>query len=120
MTGYADLSADHHSFAQLGTSCYGRLSGDDRILANIHVVGDLDEVIQFGSFADDGAAHGSAVDAAVRTDLDVVFNDYVSGLGYFGVGAVRLGRKTKSIGTNNSAGMDDTICLHCMYTTTPG
>lgn len=39
------------------------------------VVTDLDEVVDFGAFADDGFAEACAVDGGVCADLDIIADD---------------------------------------------
>ena len=56
------------------------LRGDDDVLADLHVVADVDEVIDFCAAADAGFVERAAVDGRVGSDLDVVFDDEASDL----------------------------------------
>ena len=51
------------------------LGNDDAVAADQAVMSDLTEIIDLGSFADDGVAQSAAVDLGARSDLDVVVND---------------------------------------------
>src|SRR5690349_4325755 len=69
------------------------------------VVGDLNEVIDFGSSANDGRPQGTAIDRHIGADFDVVANDYVADLRHL---AMRAGIRNvaEAIRTNDAAGMD--------------
>ena len=45
------------------------------MLANLAVVGDLDEVVDLRPAADDGRTHGRPVDRGPCSDLDIVLDD---------------------------------------------
>ena len=51
------------------------MGGDDVVLADFDVVGDLDEVVDFGALADEGRFEAGAVDGGVGADFNVVFED---------------------------------------------
>jgi hypothetical protein len=50
-------------------------------------VPELDQIINFGAFADDRVAESAAVDSGIGADFDVVLNDYAAELGDFEVAA---------------------------------
>jgi hypothetical protein len=53
------------------------------VFADDDVVADLDEVVDFGAFADDGFAETGAVERGVGADLDVVVDHDAADLGIF-------------------------------------
>src|SRR5690606_5943241 len=79
------------------------------VFANFYVVGNLHEVVYFGAFVNNGGTHGRAIYRSVGADAHVIFQNYVSDLGNYFVGAIFLRRKTKAIGTNNRAGVNGAI-----------
>src|SRR5687768_6074255 len=72
---------------------------------------DLDEVIEFYTFVNDRgiAKKGCTVNYRVGADSDIVLNNYIAQLRDCFVGPVILRCKTKTIATDHSAGMDNTI-----------
>ena len=80
----------------------------DSVLAYLHIVGYLYEIIQFHSLADDGAAHGGAVDTGVGTYFYVVLNSDNTNLGNLVV-TFGIGGKTEAIGADDAACMDCNI-----------
>src|SRR5262249_48446135 len=56
------------------------LRDEYRMFTHLHVVPDLDEIVDFRAAADDRVAERRAVDGAVRADLHVVLDDDASGL----------------------------------------
>ncbi len=71
------------------------------LLAHLHIVRNLNQVIKLYSFSDDGSAHRRAVNGGVGANLYIVFyNDHVADLGNLSIGAIRLWGKAKSIGAN--------------------
>ncbi len=51
-----------------------------RVLADAHVVRDLDQVVELDAVADHGVVERAAVDRRVGADLDVVADDDAAGL----------------------------------------
>lgn len=76
----AGLTAEHDMLACLGGTCDACLGGDDVMLPDLDVVGDLDEIVDFRAFADDGLFEARTIDGGVGADLDVVFEDYIAEL----------------------------------------
>ena len=75
VVAHSDLAADDAVVLDDRAAGDSGLCGDDDAFADVDVVSDLDEVVDLCAFADVRFAQGSAVDAGVRTDLDVVFDD---------------------------------------------
>ena len=64
----------------------------------------LNEVVEFHSLSDDGAAHGGSVDTGVGTNLHVVLNDddtYLRNL----VIALGIGCEAEAVGTDDTSGV---------------
>src|SRR5690606_6646019 len=56
-------------------------AGDCAALAQLHVVRDLDEVVELAAVADDRVVERAAIDGAVRADLDIVADHDAAELG---------------------------------------
>ena len=67
------LSAEHTVFANLDRSGDAHLGCHDGILADLHVVGDLHQIVQFHSLVDNGRIHYGPVDGRVGPYLHIVF-----------------------------------------------
>ena len=73
------------------------------MFAHLYVVGNLYEVVEFHPFADDGRAHGGAVDGGVGTYLDIIFENHVAYLGNLGIFAVGLRSEPETVGSDDNA-----------------
>src|SRR6267154_756285 len=67
-----------------GAAGDSRLRHQHRILSDRDVMGDLDEVVDLGPTAYDGASEGGAVDRRAGADFDVILDDDVANLGDLG------------------------------------
>src|SRR5262245_29786875 len=94
--------------ANAGTPGYTRLCGDDGLLTNLDVVRNLNEVVEFCAPADDGSLQRTAVDARVRSNLDVVLDDHAAHLRELHI-AIPISHKPKAIRPNDRPGMDDDV-----------
>lgn len=104
MSGRADLAGENAAVADLGGSGEADLAAEHGIGAYAGGVADDDEVVELGAPADASFTDGSAVDAGVGLDFDVIFKDCRSRLLHFVPGSVALLGKTKSIAAD-----DDTV-----------
>ena len=102
----ADLTADEALRANCRTAGDTCLRGDDRVLADFNVVGNLDQVIKLHAAANDGRFERSPIDAGVRADFDIIFDDHLSYLWKFNARDAVF-NETESIGADNSAGVND-------------
>src|SRR5580658_6044441 len=59
------LASDHHSIPDLGAPADARLCRNDRVIPDIDVMRDLDQVVQLGAFADKGRPDRRPVDRHV-------------------------------------------------------
>ena len=69
------LSPYYYALANFGTSAYSRLGSDNSKVSNFNIMGDLDQVIQFGAGFYDSGTNSSSVNGSVGTDLYIVFNN---------------------------------------------
>ena len=53
------------------------------VAADLHIVADLDQIIDLGAFADHGVAQSAAIDGGGGADLDPVLDDDAAQLGDF-------------------------------------
>src|SRR6516165_5009969 len=70
------------------------------------VVGDLHEVVDLGSFADDCIRQGSSVDRGIGSDLNIIANDYAADLRHFDVSIAAQG-KSEPVLSNACAGVEN-------------
>src|SRR3989442_985130 len=75
VVGDPHLPRQHHAAPKLRGPRDADLGHEDRVLTHLHVVPDLDEIVDLGPPADDGIAEGRAVDRGVGADLHVVLDD---------------------------------------------
>src|SRR5262249_854274 len=54
--------------------------GDYGVFPYLHVMRDLDEIVELHSSSNDCRFEGAAVDACIRSDLNVVFDDHATNL----------------------------------------
>src|SRR5262245_45232394 len=65
----ADLSSQNRVGANCRTPGNSGLRCDDRMFPNLHVVRDLDQIVEFGSTPDDRSFKRAPVDAGIGSDL---------------------------------------------------
>src|ERR1700733_8943212 len=112
------LATDHDAASDLGTTADSGLGGNDGILAHIHIVGDLDQVVQFGSGPDDGRSDRRPVDRCVGPDLYIVFNLHVADLRPLLDASVRRRCKPEPVAADNGTRMnghllaDETVVIN--------
>ena len=87
VAGEAGLSADDHVVTQSCAAGDAHLGGDQAVFANHDIVGDLDEVVDFGSFTNAGFAKARAVDRGVGANFHIVLDDGPANLRDFFVNA---------------------------------
>ena len=66
------LSANLNAVAYGCTSSYAHLPCKDAMLANLYVVSNLAEIVQFGTCPDDGCADHRTIYAAIGSNFDLV------------------------------------------------
>lgn len=75
MIGNADLAAKRNKIAQIHAAGDAHMPGDDAMLANMAIVSDLDQIVDFGAGADDRIGQRAAVDGGAGADFHVVLQD---------------------------------------------
>jgi hypothetical protein len=106
MISEASLTADHDISADSRASSDAHLCDKDAMLSDSDIVGNLDQVIDFGPLFDQGMAEGSTVDRHIRTEFHIVLNDHVAELGDLMVSALML-NITEPVSSNDRTAMDD-------------
>ena len=81
MVAQAGLAAHDDVVAGRRAAGDADLGANQIVLADAAVVGDLNQVVDFGAFADRGRAVGAAVDRGAGADFDVVVDANVAQLG---------------------------------------
>src|SRR5438309_1658273 len=105
MSADARLSGKHNVIAQPGTSRDTRLPDDQTMLADLHVVRDLDEVVDLCSFADDRRPQCAPIDGHTRADLHVIADDDIADLWHFAMDAV-VQHVAVTVRTDDGTGVD--------------
>ena len=77
------------------------------VTTNFYIMGYLDKVIQFYTFTDYGRTHCCPVNSGICADFNFVLHNNITNLANFLVSAIALWCKTKTITTNNCAGVDN-------------
>src|SRR5437868_989764 len=106
MAGEAALARDRDVIAKLGGTGNPDLGDEQAMFADLHVVPDLDQVIDLGPLAYHGFAEGGAVDCGASADLDVIFDPDNADLRDFVMLAAVRG-KTIAIGSDHDTAVDN-------------
>src|SRR6266516_2671574 len=88
MPGDTDLPGQSHVVAQSRAPGNADLGHKNAMLPYNHVMGDLNEVIDFGAFTDDRRTQGRTINRYIRADFHIVMNDHVANLRHFSVYAL--------------------------------
>ena len=80
MAAEADLASEGDIVADAGAAGDADLGAEDAVLANGHIVADLDEVVDFGAALNPSAAETGAVHSGVGADLDIIIDLHSAGL----------------------------------------
>src|SRR3954454_99718 len=99
MVGNSRLRGDHDIIAKLSAAGKTDLPHDQAMPANDHVVCDMNEIIDFGPFADNGRAEGAPVNGCIRPNLHIIRDDDMSEMDHFAVPTF-IEDVAKSIGTD--------------------
>src|ERR1700722_16069608 len=105
MTADGDLTRDLAALADRGAAGDTRQGRDRRMRANVHVVGDHDEVVELHALFDDRVLHRTAIDRGVGADLNIRADAHATHLGHLDPTAL-LGSESKT------AAADDRTRLH--------
>ena len=110
MIGDADLPADEDALADHDRAREASLCGDDRPLADLAVVTDVDLRVELCPAPDDRRTDGPRGDRAKRTDVHVVLDDDATELRDLARLAVRAGDEAEARGADHGAGRDRHAC----------
>src|SRR6516225_8332471 len=80
VSGYANACAQDDEVLQRGAPGNSGLSNQHTVPSNHHIVANLNEIVDLGTFADHGVADRPAVDGGTGADLDVVLNNHAPDL----------------------------------------
>ena len=103
----ADLSREETVVPHLRSACDACLGRGNGILADLHVVADLDQVVEFHAPADDRRVGLGPVDAGVGADFHVVFDDDVAQLRNLVEAACGIGNEAEAVGADHRTRMQD-------------
>src|SRR5690606_40960310 len=105
----AHLSTDQAVLADLGGAGNPGLGRNGRMLPDFHIVGDLDLVVQFHPFPEDGGAQGGPVDGGPCPDIHVILQDHVSGLWDLAVLPIGVWGEPKAVGADYDPAVEHTM-----------
>src|SRR5207245_7694870 len=81
-------------------------AGDNTVAPDLHVVGDLNEVVNLGPLADQGGPKRASVHGGVASDFDIILNDDLPELRELVIPA--LGKNvTEAVGPDHGSGVKD-------------
>ena len=100
------LAADNAVVFDNDAAADAGLPGNDNALADIAVVTDVNQVVEFRAPADARTAQRSAIHTGVRAQLDLVFDHYGADLREFMVALV-VAHKAKPVRADHHAGMQN-------------
>src|SRR5215469_4224326 len=105
MVGNAHLAAQDGEITDHGASGNADLGDQHHVAAHLHIVTDLDQIIDLCTFANHRVAQGTAVDGRGGADLDVILDDHTAELGNLHMARLR-GGKPESRLTDGGPGQD--------------
>ncbi len=103
----ANLAPHHHAPASLGAACDPCLGGEDVVFAQFDVMGDLDEVVDFGAAGYPGRFESGSVEGSIGADFDVVFEDHIAKLLELSMLTFFVGGVAKATGANDGTWLED-------------
>ena len=80
MTDKAGLAAHHAVLAEMCRSAHTHLGCQSRVLTHFHIVGKMNQVVEFHSLMNPCRAHRGAVDGGVGPDFHIVVNHHIAHL----------------------------------------
>ena len=100
------MATDHHVTADGCTTGDANLRNQDAVLSHCDIVGNLDEIVDFGALFDEGLTECRTVDRYIRSQLNVIFNDDTAELGDLMVSALML-HVSEPVGSNYGSTVHD-------------
>jgi hypothetical protein len=97
MVGNPARTADNDTVPDSSTTCDTGASTDKTVGAHLRVVPNLHEVVDLGARTDLRSADCAAVDARIRSDLDIVTYNHVPDLRYLANSSLRVGNISESV-----------------------
>jgi hypothetical protein len=100
------LATDHHVTANGRATSDANLRNQDAVLSHSHIVGNLDEIVDFGALFDDSPTECGTVDRYIGSQLNVIFNDDTTELGDLMMSALML-YVSKAVGSDHGSTVHD-------------
>src|SRR5713226_2642013 len=118
MTQYTGAPADHTTLADDRAAGDAYACGDSGMVADLHVMRDLDQVIQFHAVADNGVAQRAPVDGGISPNLDIIADNNAPQLRHLYprfavVGIAKTVAADHYAGMNDAAFTDGALIVHC-------
>jgi hypothetical protein len=103
---HAYLPGQDNLIADLRASRNARLSGDDGILSNNHIVGDLNQVVYLRAATDNGSPQRRPVYGSIGPNLHIILDHHDSNLRDLDA-LSPLSGIAKAVGTDDDASMEN-------------
>src|SRR5258705_8473901 len=107
MSGDSHLPRQCHAILDRRTARDADLRGKQRVPADLHAVGDLNEVVDLTPGADARLADRGTIDRRVRPDLDIVLDRHTADLRDLVVGPVGLMGRPEPVAADDGAVLND-------------
>src|SRR5690349_2601269 len=101
----AGLSANQYTVANFCASTNTCLGSYHGVISHLHIMCNLDQVVEFSTCFNKCGAHGGTIDRCIRTDLYPIFNYDIANLWHFLKTAVGLRSKAETIAADHGACM---------------
>ena len=103
----AHLPAHHDMMARFGRAGDAGLRSDQIVGADFDIVGNLDEVVDLRSLANDRRIETGTIDGCIGANLDIVFDNDNADLLEFMMASICIGRIAKSARTDDRAALNN-------------
>ena len=107
MVDHANLTRQRHMRAQAAATRDANLCQEQVILTDLDVMGDVDQVIDLRTAADQRLPQGGAVETDIGADFHVIFNAHPTDLRDFQMVAIWTRHIAIPIGANHRTRVDD-------------
>src|SRR2546430_999149 len=113
MIGDAHLPSNHNVVLYYGTAGESGLGSDDDILADLHIVSHMNQIIDFRATPDASHIQRSSIDRGVGPDLDIVFDLQAPDLReFFILPCLFIAHITEAITAEHCTGMNHHTITH--------
>src|SRR5690606_36729487 len=105
------LATNHIPVTNSCRACNSGLRRNHIIFSDVHIMSNLDQVIDFRTASDDGITDGTTVYGAVGANFNIVFNNHITQLGNLGITVSRR-LETKTVASDHCICMNGAVIAH--------